>query len=236
MMSELSLLLEGIPADCDLRRHRQAIIEENLLGKATRSTRLKAAKYLTNLYALDPSKAVYRLLRRFWETDEVGRPMLSYVAASARDVLLRDNTDIVLDVPRGQNLDATAIARVLAERYPARFRASTLHATAQRLASSWTQAGYLRGKVVKRRSQPIVTPQVTAYSLVLGYLSGLRGRLLLDSVWTRLLDRSPSEVMDLASEASKQGWLRLKVAGAVVEITFPGLLTPTEERLAHEPN
>ena len=32
--------------------------------------------------------------------------------------------------------------------------------------------------------------------------------------------------MDLASEASKQGWLTYKAAGAVVEITFPGLLTP----------
>ena len=42
--------------------------------------------------------------------------------------------------------------------------------------------------------------------------------------------------MDLATEASKQGWLRLKAAGSVVEITFPGLLTPAEERLAHEPD
>ena len=51
-----------------------------------------------------------------------------------------------------------------------------------------------------------------------------------------LLDRSPAEVMELATEASKQGWLRLKAAGSVIEITFPGLLKPAEERLAHEPN
>jgi hypothetical protein len=43
-------------------------------------------------------------------------------------------------------------------------------------------------------------------------------------------------VVDLATEASKQGWLRLKAAGSVVEITFPGLLKPAEERLAHEPD
>jgi hypothetical protein len=42
--------------------------------------------------------------------------------------------------------------------------------------------------------------------------------------------------MTLAAEASKQGWLRLKAAGSVVEVTFPGLLTPAEERLTHEPH
>jgi hypothetical protein len=207
-----------------------------VLGKTTRSTRQKTAKYLTALYALDPSRAVFRLLRHFWGADQTGKPMLAYLAATARDPLLRECSEDVLGVPHGQDYDATAIALALSERYPARFRASTLHATAQRLASSWTQTGYLTGKVAKRRSRPSVTPQVVAYSLVLGYLTGLRGKMLLESPWARLLDRSPAEVMELATEASKQGWLRLKAAGSVIEVTFPGLLKPAEERLAHEPN
>ncbi len=217
-------------------RYRHAIVDENLLGKATRSTRLKAARYLTNLYALDPSKAVFRLLRHFWAADPAGRPMLAYLAASARDLLLRESSPIVLEVPRGQTLDAFTIAQALSESHPARFRATTLHSTAQNLASSWTQAGYLMGKVNKRRSQPTVTPRVAAYSLLLAYLCGLRGMLLLNSFWAGLLDRTPAELFDLAMEASKQGWLRLKAAGSVVEITFPGLLKPAEERLTHEPN
>ena len=236
MTSELSLLLDGLPADSVAELYRQAIIDENLLGKATRSTRLKAARHLTNLYALDPSKAVFRLLRHFWMTDQAGRPVLAYLAASARDRLLRECSKIVLGVPGGQKLDAFTISQALSERYPARFRATTLHSTAQNLASSWTQAGYLTGKVNKSRSQPTVTPQVATYALVLGYLTGLRGKRLLESFWAGLLDRTPAEVMDLAMEASKQGWLRLKAAGSVVEITFPGLLRPAEERLANEPN
>ena len=162
--------------------------------------------------------------------------MLAYLAATARDSLLRECSEGVLGVHHGQAYDATAIAQALSERYPSRFRPTTLHSTAQNLASSWTQAGYLTGKVAKRRSQPVVTPEVTAFALVLGYLTGLRGKLLLECPWTRLLDRSPAEVMDLAAEASKQGWLRLKAAGSVVEVTFPGLLKPAEERLAHEPD
>jgi len=236
MTSELSLILDGLPADTVAKRYRQAIIDENLLGKATRSTRLKAATHLTNLYSLDPSQAVFRLLRHFWVSDQVGKPMLAYLAASARDRLLRDCSDIVLGVPRGQRLDALTISQALSERHPARFQATTLHSTAQNLASSWTQAGYLTGKVNKYRSQPTVTPQVVAYALVLAYLGGARGKLMLESFWARLLDRTQAEVMILAAEASKQGWLRVKAAGSVVEITFPGLLTPAEERLANEPN
>ena len=65
MTSELSLILDGLPADSVAKRYRNAIIDENLLGKATRSTRLKAARHLRNLYALDPSNPVFRLLRQF---------------------------------------------------------------------------------------------------------------------------------------------------------------------------
>ena len=207
MLEELGLLFDALPADASADRYRRAILDDNVLGKATRSTRLKTAKYLAALYALDPSRAVFRLLRHFWRADPTARPMLAYLAAAARDLLLRECSDVVLAVPRGDFLDAATIALALAERYPGRFQASTLLATAQRLASSWTQAGYLTGKVNKKRSRPAVTTPVATFALLLGYLSGLRGKLLLDSTWTRLLDRSPAEIMDLAAEASKQGWL-----------------------------
>jgi hypothetical protein len=236
MLGELRLLLDALPADVAGDRYRRAILDDNVLGKVTRSTRQKTAKYLTALYALDPSRAVFRLLRHFWGADPPGKPMLGYLAATARDPLLRECSEDVLGVPQGEVHDATAIALALSDRFPSRFSPSTLQSASRNLASSWTQAGYLTGKVAKRRSRPTVTPQVVAYALVLGYLTGLRGKMLLESLWARLLDRSPAEMMELATEASKQGWLRLKAAGSIVEVTFPGLLKPAEERLAHEPN
>ncbi len=236
MVGELNLLLDGVPREAPASCYREAIVEDNLLGKVTRSTRIRTAEHMTALYALDPRLALFRLLRHFWAADQASKPMLAFLAASGRDTLLRECTDIALAVPRGQSVTSAEISTGLSERYPSRFRPTTLQSASRNLASSWTQAGYLTGKSSKRRSQPVVTPQVTAYALVLGYLSGMRGKLLLESVWTRLLDRSPAEVMDLAAEASRQGWLRLKAAGSVVEVTFPGLLTPAEERLAHEPD
>ena len=75
-----------------------------------------------------------------------------------------------------------------------------------------------------------------AFALLLGYLGGLRGKMLLDTPWARMLDRTPAEVADLAAEASARGWLSYKAAGSVVEVTFPGLLTPREERASHDPD
>jgi hypothetical protein len=234
MLKELSLLLEQVSSDAPAAAYGSAIVEENVCGKPTQTTRQRTAKRLAELYALAPSTTVFRLLRHFWPTDPASRPMLAFLAATARDPLLREMTPFVQAVALDQPVTPDQIAEHLSKRFPGRFQESTALATAQRLASTWTQAGYLRGKVKKRRSKPCVTPCVVAFALALGYLCGLQGKLLLDSVWTRFLDRSPAELADLAAEASKQGWLTYKAAGAVVEVTFPGLLKPEEERVARE--
>ena len=117
----------------------------------------------------------------------------------------------------------------LARSHP--FQATTKHSTAQNLASSWTQAGYLQGKVRKMRTRPRSTPVVLTFALTLGHLCGLRGKMLLQSLWVQLLDRKPAELNDLASEASSQGWINYKTAGGVVEITLPEIPAKKAEGL-----
>lgn len=236
MLDELSLLLAKVSANGKAASYVSAIVDDNALGKPTQTTRQRTAKRLEELYSLDPNCALFRLLRHFWPTDQAGRPMLAFLAAAARDPLLRETTPFVQGIAVGEPVTPDEIAKHLNEKYPKRFQASTALATAQRLASSWMQAGYLTGKVKKKRSRPTVTPVVAAFAVVLGYLCGLRGKLLLDSTWTRLLDRSPADLVDLVTEASRQGWLTYKAAGSVVEITFPGLLRPQEEKATHDQN
>ena len=195
-----------------------------------------AAKRLAELYSLDQNCTLFRLLRHFWPADRSSQPMLAFLLAAARDPLLREATPFVLAAKRDSIIAAEAIGEHLKHEYPSRFRPSTLHSTAQNLASSWTQAGYLQGKVRKRRVAPRITAIVAAYAMVLGHLCGFRGKLLLDCQWTRFLDSSPSELVDLIQEASKQGWLRYKGVGSVVEITFPGLLKSNEEQVSLEQN
>lgn len=236
MFGELAQVLEKVPPTARSEAYATAIVDENILGKPTHTTRQRTAKRLAELYSFDPDCPLFRLLRHFWTADQASRPMLAFLIAAARDPLLRETTPFVQATAVGEPVTAETIAKHLDQKYPSRFRATTLHSTAQNLASTWTQAGYLKGKVKKSRGRPAVAPVVAAFAFALGYLCGLRGRLLLDCVWTRLLDRSPSDLGNLAIEASKQGWLRYKHAGAVVEITFPGLLTAAEEQASHESN
>src|SRR5207245_1582770 len=50
MFDELSLLLEKVGASANADAYLSAIIEENVLGKPTQTTRQRSAKRLTELY------------------------------------------------------------------------------------------------------------------------------------------------------------------------------------------
>jgi hypothetical protein len=236
MLAELSLVLERVGKSSKTDEYIAAIVDDNVLGKPTQTTRKRSAQRLVELYSLDQTRAVFRLLRHFWSADELARPMLAYLAAAARDPLLRDTTPFVVAVPVGAVVDSKDVARHLGEKYSGRFSPATLASTSQNLASSWTQAGYLTGRLNKKRTRPVVTPVLVTYALLLGYLCGTRGKMLLDTIWTRMLERTLAEIADRATDASKQGWINYKAAGSVVEITFPGLLTPQEEKASYEPD
>gem|GEM_PF-253440 len=221
MLEELGLVLDRVPQIARKGEYELAIVEQNVLGKPTRTTRQRSLRRLSELYALDPACLVFRFLRIYWNVDPAGRPMLAFLTAVARDPLLRGMTPFVLGVPIGEVVGPQEIGIHLGEKYPGRFQATTKHSTAKNLASSWTQAGYLQGKVRKVRVRPLVTPVVLTYAVTMGHLCGLRGKTLVHSPWTDLLDRKQAELLDLAFEASSRGWLNYKAAGGVVDITFP---------------
>ena len=236
MLTELRSLLDHVAAGATAGDYTKSIMDENILGKPTRAARQETARRLQALYGLDPHYPLFRLLRRFWAANPESRPMLAFLVAAARDSLLRETTLLVQEIPLGQLVSPGEIAKSLEEKYPQRFSTTTRLSTARNLASSWSQAGYLKGRAKKSRTRPQIPPGVVAFALLIGYLCGLRGSLLLDCIGTRLLDCTMNTVMDLAMEASQQGWLRFKASGSVIEISFPGLLTVAGEKAAYESN
>lgn len=213
-----------------------AIGEQNVLGKRSGRTRQLTIKYLSRLYALDPSVALFRALRYFWDRDADGGPLLALLCAYARDSILRLSAPLMLGIKAGTTVDREDIERYLDELEPGRFSAATLKSTAQNIRSSWTQSGHLAGRVKKVRTRPRATPGAVAYSLFLGYLQDVRGEELFHSDYARLLDCPSHAIIDLATDASQRGWLVFKRIGRVMEVAFPNLLTEREMEWIREPN
>ncbi|HRE28787.1 MAG TPA: hypothetical protein PK954_19240, partial [Anaerolineales bacterium] len=95
-------------------------------------------------------------------------------------------------------------------------------------------SGHLSGRVKKVRTLPEPTATSAAYAMFVGYLAGLRGVTLLNSVFGELVSASRAQLQSALNLAAAKGLLSLRQAAEVVEFDFSGLLTRTEQGLLHE--
>ncbi len=224
MLAELEALLAETPPTAEMPAFRKAVVEDNILGKRSETTREHTVRKLKALYGLDPGVPVYRLMRRFWSVDEPGRPLLALLCAVARDPLLRASVDVVLDARVGDPVPNDALATTVRPT----FSDSTRAAIVSHLASTWGQAGYLTTTKERLRTKPVATPGTAAYGLALGYMEGLRGTLLLSTMWMRLLDVGQDRALELVQRAARQGWVTYRAAGDVVDLRVEELFTEEE--------
>lgn len=208
----------------------------NYLGKRTLSTRRASDQRLGELYALDPSITLFRVMRALWENDDRGRPLLALLLAIARDPLLRFSTEPVLRTSPGEELLRQRFTEAVSRATGARFKDAILDKIARNAASSWTQSGHLKGRSHKVRCSVSPTPYVVAFALLEGFLLGARGQALFQTFIARLLAAPFSRLVDLSQDAKRLGLLDLKVSGDVIEVTFPALLTEEERRLVYGKN
>jgi fructose-1,6-bisphosphatase/inositol monophosphatase family enzyme len=171
---------------------------------------------------------LFRALRDLWEHDPNGQPLLAVLCALAHDPVLRASAAVIVESAPGEVVTTSDFQAAIESKFPAAYKENTLRTTAQKVASSWDQAGHLhrqkRRSKVRTRVHP--TSAATAYALMLGYLQGGRGQALFDTLWARVLDQAPSHLLDLAAAASQQGMLELRQAGGVIEVGFRQLLRP----------
>jgi hypothetical protein len=228
MIASLERLLSLVPVGAAPDVYRSAVMEENVLAKATTSGREWAFRQLRRFYALDPHSLLFRALRDLWEHDAAGQPLLALLCAIARDPVLRASGGVILAAEPGAVVGPSDFERAIEAAFPGAYKANTRRTTAQKLASSWTQSGHLHAerptRKVRVRAHP--TPAVVAYALLLGHLQGARGQALFGTLWSQILDQSKSHMFDLAATASQHGILEFRNAGGVVEVTFHHLLRP----------
>jgi hypothetical protein len=185
MLAELTMLLASGVAD----RPADAIIRENLLGKPSTRSREVALTRLRQLYGIGADSVVCKVMRQLWERDPAGRPMVALLCALARDPTLRDGAAAVLDARPGEQVHWPAFAAAFDAHHPGRLGKMTANSLARNVASTWTQAGFLKGAVRKERVRATPTPAIAAYATLLAGLCGFAGLRLLESRWLDVLDR-----------------------------------------------
>lgn len=223
MFPDLCAALAATPANGSRADYAAAIIDANCLGKLTAATRRLTNQRLGELYALDPEVPLFRVLRRLWEGDEAGRPLLALQCALARDPLLATTAAPVIDLHPEGEFQRDAVRSALRKAVGDRLNEATLEKVIRNAASSWSQSGHLEGRTFKRRRRVHATPFAVAYGLYLARLSGFRGAQIFASVWMAMLDCTPSHAREMALEAKRIGLIDLRAAGEVVDISFARL-------------
>ena len=76
-MRELGEVLANVPQSSGAADYREAILQRNVLGKTTDSTRQKSLRHLRKLYALDEATPIFGFLRRLHAADAASLPLLA---------------------------------------------------------------------------------------------------------------------------------------------------------------
>jgi len=232
LFGALVAVLDAVPADAPQAAYAAAVLERNVVGKQTDGARKRNFRYLRELYILRPDSILFCALRDLWATDPQSRPLLALLCALARDSVLRASSAAIIGSSPGDTLTAADLAQAVGEQFPTSYAESTLAKIGRNTFSSWEQSGHLREakRTTKQRIRADCRPADVVYALLLGYLQGVRGQALFDTLWARVLDQPRSHLVDLAASASQQGMLEMRQAAGVVDVTFHELLRPFEQQ------
>ena len=221
MLAEVSRCLDTLPIAASRDDYRQAIVEQNILGKATEATRKESFRRLRELYGLQPEMPVFRAYRELDAADTDSRPLLSLLITCARDPLLRATMPVIIGTHEGATLGAQQFDEALDRAFPGHQKPKIRAATARHIASTWEQSGHLVGKMNKVRTRVSVRPAAVVMALILGWIEGTRGAALFGTPWCEVLDLNAAQAQALAAQAHREGLMDLRVVGAVVEVSFP---------------
>lgn len=222
MLAELDAVLAAVPVGSNAIDYRAAILQRNVLGKTTDSTRQKSLRHLRELYALDEATPIFGLLRKLHAVDPgAGLPLLAVQVAWARDPLFRATTQAVMDAALGDNVETVNLAQSVEAAFPNQYSELNRNKIGRNASSSWTQSGHLEGRARKIRRQIKPTTVAVTMAVLLGNIAGYHGAAVFSNPWCRLLDLTTDRARAMAQEAHRAGLLNLRTLGEVIEMNFP---------------
>lgn len=229
----LRLLLAKVGTHASAADYERAVLEDNVLGKSTNGSRQRTLRYLRELYILRKDSLLFRALGDLWSDDPIAQPLLAGLCALARDPVFRASAQAIFDSEPGNQVTSSDLAEAVAKSFPKSYSDATLAKIGRNTSSSWEQTGHLgaTARTTKVRTKPVCTPSTTAFALFLGHLEGTTGAALFNTLWARVLDRPPAELVDMAVAASQRSLIDFRNSGGISEVRFTELLRPMEGQL-----
>jgi hypothetical protein len=234
MLPELTDLMAIVPSGADIEKIQRLVVDEDVLHKPSAANREKTFSFLRNLYGLNQQFPIYREFTRLCHLSPIDTTVLAGSLAFAREPLLRACADMVLDTAVGKPLGREDFEAWVREYAPGRYSQAMYVSFSHNLYASFFQLGFLseaagKTRIRKRRE---VRPAAVTYAAFIDWLTGLNGITLLTGAFSKTLELTKDEHLNLLSAAGQQGLLRVALAGGVLQLDFPNWLRPGESKLS----
>lgn len=235
MLTEVSRCLDILPSTASRADYQAAIVDQNIAGKETESSRKETFRRLRELFGLDLSIPLFRLFRELDTIDQVSRPLLSLLTVCARDPMLRSTMPIIIGAREGDTLGAEDFDGALDHAFPGYQKPKIRISTARHISSTWSQSGHLHGKMTKTRVRVTARPAALTLALMLGTFEDIYGAELFKTPWCQVLDLNAIQAQALAAQSHREGLLDMRAVGSVVEISFPRFAEAMNTEAGNEP-
>ena len=197
----------------------------NVANKLSNKNLLQTNAYLRKLYGFDNSDVLFSCFRHYWKmADDSKKNILALLFAVNNDSLLSESVDLVVNSPVSEKISIERFEENIEKYHPGKYSANTRRSTAQNLASSWKQAGYIEGKMKNIRVKPQHNYLTVAFAFLLSYLNGDRGEYILMSKMVKALALEAGEIRDFIRQAATHDLLQYQYGGNVTVISFENQL------------
>ena len=198
---------------------------DNVFGKKSSDGVKQTKGFLKRLYGFDSQYPPFAAFMYFWKMSEPNeKPLIAFLYAVNQDNLLAESVQVLQNVKLGTKVAVEHFEEIVEKYHPNQYAANTLRSTAQNLASSWKQAGFIEGKVKNIRIQPEITYRIACFAFLLAYLNGDRGDFIWNNIGVNALCLHESKLRALAIECAKNDLMQYQYAGSVTAINFTNLL------------
>jgi hypothetical protein len=233
MLPEITTLCTQVPRTASPSEYATSVLEHNVLAKPTESSRKKSLRHLIELYSLNSDFILFRALREFTEVDLESLPLIAMSCTYCRDPQVRASFDLVKTLRVGEVLSRQTMEAHLEGAFPNRFSGAMKKSLAQNVNTTWTESGHLTGRARKIRSKPTPNMMASIYAMLAGFLFGLRGEILCNSVFAQLVAADTATIVTHLSSAAARPYVRFRHAGGVTEVDFSPMLTTEELKIAN---